>query len=126
MINVVAAVIENKEGKIVIAKRNHKKAQGNLWEFPGGKIEAGEKREEALVRELQEEMGITIKVMEFLGEKEYHYPEKTINLIVYTAVIEKGDISLLEHEEYQWIEKEELVNFKFAPADEFIVEKIKK
>ena len=125
MIDVVAAVIRNDKEKILIAQRNLKKSQGGLWEFPGGKIEAGETKEDALIREIKEEMCIDIEVERYLDENEFIYPEKTINLIALECKIINGKIQLMEHEDVKWISKEELGNFEFAPADGFIVEAIK-
>ena len=81
MINVVAAVIQNEEGKILIAQRNLKKSQGGLWEFPGGKIEPNETKEEAIIREIKEEMDIDIETKKFIDQKIFNYPDKDINLI---------------------------------------------
>ena len=122
MIDVVAAVIKDKEGKILITKRNLKKAQGGLWEFPGGKIESNETREEAIIREIKEELDVDVKVDRYLAEKVFEYPEKTINLIALECFIVNGKIKLMEHEDYKWVNKEELDNYEFAPADMFIVE----
>ena len=124
MINVVAAVIRNEDNKILIAQRNLKKSQGGLWEFPGGKIESGETREHAIVREIKEEMNIEIEVEKYLAEKVFEYPEKTINLIALKCKIINGKITLNEHEDVKWINKNELTNYNFAPADRFIIEKI--
>ena len=124
MINVVAAIIKNGEGKILITQRNLKKSQGGLWEFPGGKIEKGETREEAIIREIKEELTIEINVESYLGEKVFEYPEKSINLIALNCRVKSGNIYLTEHEEARWVEKEELNSFEFAPADIFIVKKI--
>lgn len=124
MINVVAAVICNEDNKILIAQRNLKKSQGGLWEFPGGKIESGETREHAIVREIKEEMNIEIEVEKYLAEKVFEYPEKTINLIALKCKIINGKITLNEHEDAKWINKNELTNYNFAPADRFIIEKI--
>jgi len=121
MINVVAA---NGEGKILITQRNLKKSQGGLWEFPGGKIEKGETREEAIIREIKEELTIEINVESYLGEKVFEYPEKSINLIALNCRVKSGNIYLTEHEEARWVEKEELNSFEFAPADIFIVKKL--
>lgn len=125
MINVVAAVITDKVGKILITQRNFKKNQGGLWEFPGGKIEVNETREEAIIREIKEELDIDIKVNKYLSEKVFIYPEKEINLIALNCDIINGEIKLLEHEDYKWITNSELKNFEFAPADMFIVEILK-
>lgn len=124
MINVVAAVIKNEEGKILITQRNLKKSQGGLWEFPGGKIEPEETREHAIEREIKEELDIDIKYNKYLAEKVFNYPEKDINLIALECIKEKGDIKLLEHEAYAWVSKDELKTYEFAPADLFIIERL--
>lgn len=124
MIDVVAAVIQNEEGKILIAQRNLKKSQGGLWEFPGGKIEPNETKEEAIIREIKEEMDIDIEAKKFIGQKVFNYPDKEINLIAIECKQIKGDIKLNEHEDIKWVNKNELRNFNFAPADKFIVNAI--
>ncbi len=126
MINVVAAVICNEDNKILIAQRNLKKSQGGLWEFPGGKIELGETREHAIIREIKEEMNIEIEVEKYLAEKVFEYPEKTINLIALKCKIINGKITLNEHEDAKWINKNELTNYNFAPADRFIIKKLRR
>lgn len=126
MINVVAAIIRDEDNKILIAQRNLKKSQGGLWEFPGGKIEPGETREQAIVREIKEEMNIEIKVEKYLAEKVFEYPEKTINLIALKCRIVNGKIKLNEHEDIRWISKKEFDDFDFAPADSFILERLLK
>ena len=125
MINVVAAVIKDENEKILITQRNLKKAQGGLWEFPGGKIEPNETRENAIIREIKEELDIDIVVKCYLSEKVFNYPEKDINLIALECKKINGEIRLLEHEDYKLVSKNELDNFQFAPADLFIVERIK-
>ena len=124
MIDVVAAVIQNEEGKILIAQRNLKKSQGGLWEFPGGKIEPNETKEEAIIREIKEEMDIDIEAKKFIGQKVFNYPDKDINLIAIECKQIKGDIKLNEHEDIKWVNKNELRNFNFAPADKFIINAI--
>lgn len=126
MINVVAAVIKNEEGKILIAKRNLKKSQGGLWEFPGGKIEPNESREAAIIREIKEELTIDINVESYIGEKIFNYPDKDVNLIALECKIVNGNIKLLEHEDARWIDISGLDNFEFAPADMFIVKTLRK
>ena len=126
MIQVVAGIIKDKENKIFIAQRNLKKSQGGLWEFPGGKIEVNESREHALIRELQEELEITVEVNKYVGEKTFEYPDKSINLIAFECKIISGEVKLEEHEDSKWVRIEELKNFKFSPADEFIVEILEK
>ena len=124
MIDVVAAVIQNEEGKILIAQRNLKKSQGGLWKFPGGKIEPNETKEEAIIREIKEEMDIDIEAKKFIGQKVFNYPDKDINLIAIECKQIKGDIKLNEHEDIKWVNKNELRNFNFAPADKFIINAI--
>ncbi len=126
MINVVAAVIKNEDGKILIAQRNLKKSQGGLWEFPGGKIELNESREAAIIREIKEELTIDINVESYIGEKIFNYPDKDVNLIALECKIVNGNIKLLEHEDAKWIDISDLDNFEFAPADMFIVETLRK
>ena len=125
MVDVVAAVIRDENGKIFIAQRNLQKSLGGFWEFPGGKIEPNETRENAIVREIKEELDLDIQVENYISEKVFNYPEKDINLIALECKKIKGDIKLLEHEDYKWISSSELENFEFAPADIFIVEKLK-
>ncbi len=125
MINVVAAVIIDENEKILITQRNLKKSQGGLWEFPGGKIEPNETRENAIIREIKEELDIDIKVKLYLSEKVYSYPDKDVNLIALECKKINGEIRLLEHENYKWVTKDELDYFQFAPADMFIIERLK-
>jgi len=121
MINVVAGIIKNADNKILIAQRNIHKSQGGLWEFPGGKIEQGETKEEAIVREIKEELKIDIIPIRYVDEKVFKYPDKTINLIAIECRYNGGTIIKTEHEEVKWIKPEEMREYRFAPADEFIV-----
>jgi len=116
MIEVVAAILENK-GKILIAKRKSGKSLAGFWEFPGGKKEIGETSEEALKRELMEELLIEVELKEYVGESIYEYPDKTIKLIAFSALITKGVITLLDHDEYKWVNLNQISKFKMAPAD---------
>lgn len=125
MIDVVAAVIKDEDERVLITQRNLKKSQGGLWEFPGGKIEPNETREDAIVREIKEELDIDIQVESYLSERIFNYPEKDINLIALECKMISGEIKLLEHEDYKWVCKDKLDNFKFAPADMFIIENLK-
>lgn len=124
MIDVVAAIIRNKENKILIAQRNLKKSQGGLWEFPGGKIELNETKEEAIVREIKEELNMDIKCDEYFDEKIYEYPDKIIRLIVLKCSMIGNTYEVLEHEQIAWITKEEFNNYLFAPADIYFINKI--
>lgn len=123
MIEVVAGVIY-KNNKFLIAQRNLKKAQGGLWEFPGGKVEKGESYENALAREIKEEFNANIEVNEYIGENIHHYPEKDIKLIFYKTRLLSEKIELLEHEDYKWITKDDKDNFEFAGADKAVFDLI--
>lgn len=125
MINVVAAVIVNENGQILITQRNLKKVQGGLWEFPGGKIEPGESREEAIVREIKEELNVDIVIDKYISEREYSYPERTINLIALKCRIKEGILKLNEHEDAKWIFIKDFEKYNFASADEFIIDILK-
>ncbi|MBQ9658771.1 MAG: (deoxy)nucleoside triphosphate pyrophosphohydrolase [Clostridia bacterium] len=123
MIEVVAGVIY-KDNKFLIAQRNLKKAQGGLWEFPGGKVYKGESYENALAREIKEEFNANIEINEYKGEDIHHYPEKDIKLLFYKANLLSEKIELLEHEDYKWITKEEKDNSEFAEADKAVFDLI--
>lgn len=126
MINVVAAILE-KEDKILIAKKREGKPLAGYWEFPGGKIESDETPEDALVRELKEEMEIEIEVNKYVGESIYDYGNnKIVSLKGYTAKIKSGEIKLTDHDEYKWVTLEEIDEYKMAPADISLINFIKK
>lgn len=123
IVEVVAALIWNGE-KFMICQRPANKKRGLLWEFVGGKVEKGESKEQALIRECKEELNIEIDVdSEFISTK-HTYPDITINLTVFNARIVSGKPTLLEHNELKWITKNEIQNYNFCPADEVILEKI--
>ncbi|NLM45495.1 MAG: (deoxy)nucleoside triphosphate pyrophosphohydrolase [Firmicutes bacterium] len=117
MIDVVAAVIENEEGKVLVAKRKPGMKLAGYWEFPGGKVKENEAPEEGLRRELREEMNVEIEVGEYIGENVHRYGDFTIRLLAYRARIAWGKIELTDHDEYRWLEAGELVKIKMAPAD---------
>lgn len=126
VIDVAAAIIHNEERQILIARRRRGKSQGGLWEFPGGKIEAGESVEQCLQRELQEEMGIEILPYENFGMNEHNYGSIQIRLIAWKAVYQGGVIGLVDHDECRWVFPSELGQFLFAPADIPFVEQLLK
>lgn len=117
MIRVAAAIIENEQGLLLIARRKPEKSQGGLWEFPGGKLEEGESPEACLRRELMEEMGIEIAVQKRFGVNEHSYGAIRIELAAYEAKLVAGEIKLIDHDEYRWVRKERLADYSFAPAD---------
>lgn len=116
MITVTAAIIF-KGSKILIARKVPEKHMGGFWEFPGGKIEDGEAPENCLKREIKEELSIDVEVGDFFMENEHHYKEKSILLKAYFCKHLSGEITLNDHDKVEWVEKSELQNFNFAPAD---------
>ncbi|WP_400198096.1 (deoxy)nucleoside triphosphate pyrophosphohydrolase [Methanobrevibacter smithii] len=114
-IKVVAAIIQ-KENKILATKRGYGEFI-NMWEFPGGKIEPGETKEQALVREIKEELNIEISVDKFAIDIEYQYPNFYLFMSCFMCSIKEGSIELLEHNDGKWITKEELNTLNWLPAD---------
>lgn len=119
-VEVVAAIIQ-KDNKIFCAQRNLSKSMGGKWEFPGGKIEIGETREEALVREIREELDSDIVVDKYLMTVEHDYPAFHITMHAYSCTLVKGELTLKEHNDSVWLSKEELLNLDWADADKPIV-----
>lgn len=114
-IKVVAAIIQ-KENKILATKRGYGEFI-NMWEFPGGKIESGETKEQALVREIKEGLNIEISVDKFAIDIEYQYPNFYLFMSCFMCSIKEGSIELLEHNDGKWITKEELNTLNWLPAD---------
>ncbi|MDD3013542.1 MAG: 8-oxo-dGTP diphosphatase MutT [Candidatus Gastranaerophilales bacterium] len=123
MIKVLAGVIE-KDSKILIARRKQNSHLAGKWEFPGGKLEANETQEECLFREIFEELGIKIKVCEFICSSKYSYEHISIELLAYMAQYISGEVFLTDHDEVRWVSKTELNNYIFAEADVPVVNKL--
>ena len=123
MTEVVAALIWDKD-KFMICQRPAHKARGLLWEFVGGKVEVEESKEQALVRECQEELAITLSVSDAFMDVIHEYPDLTVHLTLLNATIAEGVPQKLEHNDIQWITPSEIQNYKFCPADEEILKKI--
>ena len=127
MTEVVAALIfEKNTKKFLICQRPAHKSCGLLWEFVGGKVEAGETKEAALVRECQEELGIRVSVGKVFMEVTHEYPDITVHLTLFFAEIAEGIPALLEHQALCWITPDEIPQYEFCPADEEILERIRK
>ena len=124
IVRVAAAVICN--GNEVLATQRGYGNYKDWWEFPGGKIEEGETSEEALVREIREELDINIKVTSFLKTVEYDYPEFHLSMDCYWCRIKKGHLKLLEHEAAKWLPLKDLRQVNWLPADLFVVETIER
>ena len=114
-LNVVAAII-HKEGKILATKRGYGEFI-NQWEFPGGKIEKGETKEEALIREIKEELNMEIEICNFALDLEYQYPTFYLKMSCFDCRIKSGAPELLEHNDARWITKDELNELNWIPAD---------
>ena len=125
MTEVVVALIWD-ENRFMICQRPAHKARGSLWEFVGGKVEPGESKEEALIRECREELGVTVDVGEIFMEVTHQYPDITVHLTLFSASIREGVPQKLEHQDIRWITAEEIGKFSFCPADTEILEKLKK
>ena len=121
---VVAALIWQDE-KFMICQRPANKARGLLWEFVGGKVEQGETKEQALIRECREELAITLSVGEVFMDVTHEYPDITVHLTLFNATILEGEPQMLEHKDIQWITPSEIPNYDFCPADREILHKLK-
>ena len=121
-IEVVAAIIV-RDGRIFATQRGYGEWK-DWWEFPGGKIEPGESTEDALKREIREELATEIEVDELLTTVEYDYPKFHLTMHCYLCTIISGDLSLLEHEDARWLALDELDCVKWLPADKDVIEKL--
>lgn len=124
MTEVVAALIWN-EDRFMVCQRPEHKARGLLWEFVGGKVEPGETKEEALIRECREELDIEIAPHDVFMQVIHAYSDITIRLTVFNASIASGEPRLLEHNALKWITVDEIDSIEFCPADEEILKKLK-
>ncbi|MBC1419656.1 (deoxy)nucleoside triphosphate pyrophosphohydrolase [Listeria fleischmannii] len=123
IINVVAGAII-KEEKILCARRKKEKSLGGLWEFPGGKIEVNELPEEALKREIMEEMNLELEIGEKVCTSTYTYDFGEVHLTVFYCKIIKGNMKLNDHDKILWLDRSELNSLEWAPADIDAVNKI--
>ena len=124
MTEVVAALIWDGD-RFLACQRPAHKARGLLWEFVGGKVEPGETKEEALIRECQEELAVTVSVGEVFMEVTHQYPDLTVHLTLYHAAIAAGVPQKIEHNDIRWITVEEIDRYPFCPADDVILERLK-
>lgn len=123
MTDVVAALIWDND-RFLACQRPANKARGLLWEFVGGKVDPGETWEEALIRECQEELGITVAVGDIFMDVIHEYPDITVHLILFNAQIAQGTIRLLEHNDARWMLPSEIPDYQFCPADKDILAEI--
>ena len=125
MTDVVAALIWDKD-RFLACQRPANKSRALLWEFVGGKVEAGESFEDALIRECREELAVTVKPLDIFMEVVHEYPDLTVHLILFNAKIAEGEITLLEHNDARWLSPSEIPKYSFCPADKEILEAIMK
>ena len=123
-IRVVAAVIKDKD-KIFATQRGYGDFKGG-WEFPGGKIEEGETPQEALKREIMEELDTEIEVGELIDTIEYDYPDFHLSMGCYWSSVVSGDLVLKEHEAARWLGEDELMDVEWLPADVEVIDEVKK
>ena len=125
MTEVVAALIWD-DDKFMICQRPANKARALLWEFVGGKVELGETKEQALIRECKEELNVLLSVGEVFMDVVHEYPDLTVHLTLFNATISEGEPRKLEHNDIRWIAPSEIPNYDFCPADEEILKKLSK
>ena len=124
MTEVVAALIWE-DNRFLACQRPDHKARGLLWEFVGGKVEPGETREQALIRECKEELAVTVAVQDVFMEVDHVYPDLTVHLTLFNASISEGVPQKIEHNDLRWITVEEIDQYEFCPADEEILRRLK-
>lgn len=124
MTEVVAALIWQGE-RFMICQRPAHKARGMLWEFVGGKVEPGESKEQALVRECREELAVEVAVGDIFLEVTHTYPDITVHLTLFHASIVQGVPQKLEHNDIRCITVDEIPKYEFCPADEVILQKLR-
>ncbi len=121
---VVAALIWNGD-RLMICRRPAHKTRGLLWEFVGGKVEPGETKPDALIRECREELAVEVAVDDIFTDVVHDYPDLKVHLTLFNAKIANGEPQKLEHYDIRWITVAEIDNYKFCPADEEILKQIK-
>lgn len=123
MINVAAAIIEDGLGHVLLAQRSEPEHLRGLWEFPGGKVENGESFSQALLREIEEELALKIRVGPFLGEFPFHFRDGgSIHIQAFVAKAVGRDFQIIEHLDVRWVPVGELAKYTLSPADEPVLQ----
>ena len=123
-IRVVAGLLQDEQGRVLITQRRPQAFMPLKWEFPGGKVEAGESDEQALRRELQEELEIEVEVGEHFAGRVHSYPDFNVDFHVYRCQIESGSLKKIAVHDFKWVPIEELDSFDFPPADQPTVSRL--
>ena len=121
-IDVVVGVVERTDGCVLIAKRQGDQHLAGLWEFPGGKVDLGEGLQSALIRELQEEVGLRLSEPKYLFRIDYDYPEKSVSLHIFSVVNFTGAAQGLEGQAVAWVSKTKLSEYSFPEANQPILD----
>ncbi len=120
----VTAAIIRRDGRFLICQRPANKNCGLLWEFPGGKIESGETGEQCIIRECQEELGVTLRVERELTDITHEYPDRVVHLHFFLCAIVQGELERKEHTAFAWITSNEIQQYEFCPADKKILQSL--
>ena len=121
MLLVTCAIIFNSQNQVLVTQRSSAMPLPLKWEFPGGKIEAGETAEACLIREIKEELDINVEIVGKLGSNDHNYGDKVIRLIPFTCTWLSGEIHLKEHADYKWLDAKDLLDLDWAEADVAVV-----
>jgi 8-oxo-dGTP diphosphatase len=124
IIPVLAAIIMNHDGNVLLAQRKEGTKNELKWELPGGKLKINESPEYCLARELEEELGIKVYVKQLFSAVNYSYPEENILLLAYFAELVSGKPRLVDHKEIRWVPLDKSDSFELSPADIPIIEKL--
>ena len=123
-LEVVAALLWQGD-RFLLCQRPEQKARGGQWEFVGGKVEPGETKQQALIRECREELAVTVSVGEVFMDVVHEYPDLTVHLTLFNAAIADGVPQRLEHNDIRWITVGEIGQYRFCPADETVLTRLK-
>ncbi len=126
IIPVLAGIVSDEAGKVLITRRKKALKNGGLWEFPGGKLHIDESPEDCLRRELAEELSIQIRIGPLFTLVNHQYPELNILLISYLCKFTGGQIELVDHDRSKWVNLKDLHKYKFSGADQKIIAKLQK
>ena len=124
IVRVVAALIQDSKSRVLITQRRAQAFMPLKWEFPGGKVEAGETDEQALAREIQEEINVSVEVLEHFAGIVYSYRDFSVDFHVYRCSIVEGNIEKIAVNDFKWVSISELDSFDFPPADQPTIEKL--